>query len=369
MDEVANLFCELVAIPSPSGKEFAVGTFIKQLLEKNGIHAEFDNSGSLNDSDSGNLIVRLTGAKPQTLLLTAHMDTVETGERAILPKIENGVIKSDGTTILGADDKGGVAPLIEALKELSKADDRPSIVAVFTTREESGRMGSSVLKLPEKVDFAFVLDGSEPIGSFVYQTLGEIPFTLIIIGKAAHAAAAPEKGVNAMTAAAKMICQLPVGKTENGKILNIGKIKGGTGNNVVPDLVEMEGQVRAFSGAEIADIFVEMERVIKIVCGETGCTYQLIKDVAKSVPPSSLPQDHAIVQIARRSAEEVHIPFVLEKGYFCTEANFLGLQYPTISVKRGSSGSHSFEESISIEALVTFKQLILSLVKNSSLSS
>jgi len=365
MDGIIDLFCKLVAIPSPSGKELAVGTFIQQILRENGIQADFDNSGSLNDSNSGNLIVRLKGTKPQTLLFTAHMDTVETGEKSIIPHVENGVIRSDGTTILGADNKGGVAPLIEALKELSKTDDRPSIVAAFTTREEDGKMGCSVLNLADKIDLAFVLDGGEPIGCFVYQTLGEVPFSLTITGKAAHAAGAPEKGINAMIAAAEIITKLPIGRTDDGKVLNIGKIKGGTGNNVVPDLVEMEGQARAFSQPEIDIVLAEMERMVKTVCDKTGCTFQLIKDIKASVPPSSLRQGHALIQIAQQSTEAIHIPFSLEKGYFCTEANFLGARYPTISVKRGSKNSHSYGESISVEALNTFKKLIISLVDNS----
>jgi tripeptide aminopeptidase len=365
MDEVTDLFCKLVAIPSPSGKELEVGTFIQKILKESGIQADFDNSGSLNNSNSGNLIVRLKGEKPQTLLFTAHVDTVETGEKAIVPHVDGGIIKSDGTTILGADDKGSVAPLIEALKELSKTDDRPSIVAAFTTREEDGKMGASVLDLTDTIDFAFVLDGGEPIGSIVYQTLGEVPFNLTITGKATHAASAPEKGINAMTAAATIITKLPIGKTEDGKVLNIGKIKGGTGNNVVPDLVEMEGQARAFSQTEIDAIFIEMEKTIKAVCDETGCTFQLIKNVDGSVPPSSLQQDHPIIKIAQRSVEAVQIPFLLEKGSFCTEANFLGVRYPTITIKRGSKNAHSFEESISIEGLNTSKKLIVSLVNNS----
>jgi tripeptide aminopeptidase len=364
MDGITDLFCKLVAIPSPSGKELAVGTFIQGILKENGIQSNFDNSGKMNNSNSGNLIVRLNGIMPQTVLFTAHMDTVETGEKGISPRVEDGVVKSDGTTILGADDKGSVAPLIGALIELSKQTDRPSIVAAFTTREESGKMGASFLDLADKIDFAFVLDGSGPIGGFIHQTLGEVPFDLAVVGKAAHAAGAPEKGINAMIAAAEIISALPIGRTEDGKVLNVGTIKGGIGNNVVPDLMEMEGQVRAFSQVEIDAIFTEMERTIKAVCEKTGCGYRLTKNTKDAVPPSSLEQDHTLIRIAERSVDAVHAPFSLERGYFCTEANFLGAKYPTISVKRGSRNSHSLDESMPIEALNTMKNLIISLARN-----
>jgi tripeptide aminopeptidase len=361
MDSLTDLFCKLVSIPSPSGHELAVGTFIKETLTDDNIKANFDNSGKLNDSISGNLIARIPGNLPVTILFVAHMDTVEKGNKVIKTQVEKGVIKSDGTTILGADNKGSVTALIGALKELVKLDNKPSIIAAFTTREEQGKMGSSVLDLPDKIDFAFNIDGREPIGKFVYQTLGEVPFKLIIKGKASHAAAAPEKGINAITTTAEILTRLNIGKTEEGHILNIGKIRGGTANNIVPDLVEMEGQARAFTAEEINSIFGDIESAVELVCSRTGCTFELIRIPEEGAPPASLPVDHPIVQISKKATESIGLTFSLEKGSFSSDANYLSQKYPTITVIRGSKNPHSFEESMSIEVLENLKKLIISL--------
>ena len=118
-----------------------------------------------------------------------------------------------------------MAALIEALKNLSKNKKHPSVIATFTTREEKGKMGSSVLKLKDKISLAFNFDGGGVQGNFFYQMLGEIPFKIILKGKAVHAAVEPEKGINALTAAAEIITKLSIGKTKDGKILNAVAIK------------------------------------------------------------------------------------------------------------------------------------------------
>jgi tripeptide aminopeptidase len=361
-NNIVILFCSLVAIPSPSGRERAVGNYIQQLLAERDIPSGFDGTGHLNDSDAGNLVARVKGNLPYTILFVAHMDTVETGERPISPRIVDNVVKSDGTTILGADNKGAVAALISALFEIQKLESHPSVVAVFTTREESGKMGSSVLDLPDAIDFSFNIDGDGSTGAFVYQTLGEIPFTLRIVGRAAHAASEPEKGINALTAAAEIIASLPIGKSESGIVVNVGKIQGGIGNNVVPEVITMSGQVHAFTQEEIDETYKNIEASVNDVCKRTGCTYELLKNPEEGAPPASLPQAHELILFAQKAAAVAGLPFSLSKGYYTTDANFLSRKYPTLNINRGGTGPHSHEESLPIESLYQLQKLILSLV-------
>ena len=362
MNTIAKLFCDLVSIPSPSGKERVVGLFIQKKLKESGIESKFDATGSKNDSDSGNLIAEIKGAPGSpTILFVAHMDTVETGEKKIRPRISNGIITSDGTTILGADNKGSVAALIEALKVIHSSPLGPTIVAVFSTREEQGMMGTSLLNLKQKIDFSFNLDGQEPLGRFIYQGLGETPFTLKIKGRAAHAASEPEKGINALVAAAKIITKLKIGKDKRNVVVNIGKIQGGRGNNIVPDLVTMEGQIRAFTSREIDQGFEKVIRAVRDVCRTTGCTYELVKNLTEGAPPASIAKQHRIVQIARRATKECGLTFSLEKGSFTSDMNFLAKKFPTITVVRGSKNPHAFDESISVDVLTKLKTLIIAL--------
>lgn len=364
--KTVDLFCKLVSIPSPSGKELDIGKYIKSYLNKKNIAAHFDKTGKVNLSNSGNLIAKLKGNKGQPILLfIAHMDTVETGKEIIIPKINKGTITSKGETILGADNKASIACLLEALGEIYTWDMHPTIIAAFTTREERGKMGASLLKFKEEIDYVFNLDGSDSLGDFVYQTLGEIPFEIKLIGKAAHAAVEPEKGINAIKAAALLITLLNIGKDKKGNVLNIGKISGGRANNIVPDEIILEGQTRAYTKKDLDKNLANIEKTIKDVCKKTGCYYIFSKRPEEGAPPASISKKHKIICVAERAAKTLNFPFSLHKGSYTSDANFLNIAYPTLTVCRGGKMPHSQYESITIKELIKFKRLILELVKQS----
>jgi len=364
MNELTQLFMDLVKIPSSSGKELIVGNYIKRYLHKLKIKSKFDQAGMLNDSNSGNLIVKLDGdpALP-TVLFVAHMDTVETGKDQIVPKVEKGIIKSRGNTILGADNKVSVACLLISIKEIKSWTIRPTILFAFTTREEEGRMGSSLLNVAEKIDYCFNLDGPEDIGNFVYQTLGEVPFEISLKGKAAHAAVEPENGINAIKAAAVLINQLPIGRNKKGVVLNIGKISGGTANNVVPDEVTLKGQVRAFYQNDIDSILNKIEEALKRACSISGCSYEFIKKPEEGAPVASINKKHQIITIAKNATKAIGKSPNLLQGFYTADSNFLAGKYPTVTVCSGGKLPHSFDEYVSIESLNELQKLIKAIIK------
>ena len=105
---IINLFLDLVKIDSPTGEEANVLKYVNTFLKKFGINSHFD--------DFGNLYAKIDGFL-NPILLSAHADTVEPG-RNIKPKIIDGIIKSDGKTILGADNKVGLAVILDTIREL-----------------------------------------------------------------------------------------------------------------------------------------------------------------------------------------------------------------------------------------------------------
>ncbi len=231
---VEELFCELVAIPSPSGHERAVGEAIAEWLAGAGVDAAFDGAGAENGSDAGNLIARVRGAPDAPVLLfVAHMDTVESGPEAVAPVTgDDGVIRSAGETILGADNKSAVAAVMRTLARAAAATDavtRPTVVAAFTCREEAGRMGVSLLDpaLVAEVDCAFSVDGSSPIGTVITRALGQQVFSVLLHGRAAHAAADPGAGVSAIAVAAEAIGAMELGRLPGGGSASIASIAGG----------------------------------------------------------------------------------------------------------------------------------------------
>jgi len=356
MNKLINLFCKLVSIPSPSGKESAVTNFIKDYLEQKNIKTNID--------DYGNLIATIPGdVSLPTLLFVAHMDTVETGDKPIKAIINGNIIETDKTTILGADDKASVACLLDNIDEIIALAKHPNIIFAFTVREEDGKMGSSMLNIPDKIDYCFNLDGSIELGVVVSQTLGEMPFKIIIKGLAAHAAIEPEKGINAIITAAKIIDQLPIGKDENDTTLNIGTISGGKANNIVPDEVIINGSTRAFDQENIDSILEKLKNIIQTICDQTKCTYEIILLKDESVPCLPNNTNQEILKIIKKANNVMNLPYKIIKGSYCSDANFLSTKYPTITLCRGSKFPHSVNEQISIDNLQGFKNLVLEIIK------
>lgn len=364
--KLTNLFLDLITIPSPSGEELLVAKFIRKYLDKSGLNFQVDKSGKINKSNSGNLIVKLNGnPKFPRVLFVAHIDTVETGEKKIQPVIKNGIIKSRNNTILGADDKASVACLIQMLVEVKNWEIKPNIIVAFTTHEEKGMMGASLLSILEKIDYCFNVDGSNKLGDFVYQTLGEIPFEIKIIGKASHAAVEPEKGINAIKTAASLITKLKIGKDKKGNVLNIGKIIGGTGNNIVPDEVILYGQVRSYAEEDLIKNLDNLEFEIKQICKLTGCSYKFIKNPEEGAPPATTNLDDRIIDLVKKASRELEISPILSRGSYTSDSNFLSRKYPTLTVGRGSKFAHSFDEEIGVKDLNNLYLLLMQIVRSS----
>jgi len=364
MNSLIKLFCKLATIPSPSGSELNVARFIKEYLHKSKIKSYFDSNGENNNSNVGNLIVNLSrNKKSPTILFVSHIDTVETGEEKIKPIVKKNIIASDKTTVLGADNKAAVACMLQILEDVNNWQTRPNIITAFTTREESGKMGSSFLKLTEKIDYCFNLDGDTSPGVFINQNLGEVPFEIALRGKAAHAAIEPEKGINAIKTASRFINTLPIGRRKNGNILNIGKIHGGKGNNIVPDKVILEGQVRSFTQKGIDGVFKIIDDKLYKVCSGTGCQFEIIKRPDEGAPPGSSSKNKNISRLAKEATKSLGIKFRLEKGYYTCDANFLADKYPVLTLACGGRSLHSVEEFIDINDLLDAKRLILEIIK------
>lgn len=365
-NNIVNVFTELVSIPSPSGKEGKVSVLIKKYLDSYSIRAAFDKSGIENDSETGNLIAHIKGKNSnKTLLFVAHMDTVEKVEECIKPIIKDGNIFSDGTTILGADDKGAVACLIEALFEISKLGKYPTVYAAFTTREESGKMGISCAKKIPGVDYVFNLDGQGPQGMFINKSLGQTVFKVQIFGESAHSAINPEKGRNAIAAASDFIFHTKQGRKKNA-LINIGKINGGNAVNVISNKVVIEGEIRSFKEKNLEAEYLTIKNQLQKSCDLFGCTYkiQILED--SSVPVMENSNDKKMVEIAKKASKVLDLPFLLTEGSFTSEGNFLSAKgYKVLTVCRGGTNAHSNKESITVQELENYKNLIINIAKES----
>jgi acetylornithine deacetylase/succinyl-diaminopimelate desuccinylase-like protein len=398
---ITDLFLALVAVPSPSGRERAVGELIRDWLTTAGVAAEFDATGDQNDSDAGNLLATVPGADgAPTYLFVAHMDTVESGATTVQPRLDaHGVVRSDGETILGADNKSAVAAVMCACRAAIRlpVDRRPTVVAAFTSREESGRMGASLLDLSDRrIDCAFCVDGSKPVGTVITRALGQTVFTITVHGRAAHAAANPEAGLNAIKVAAEIIASLRLGRQAHGGSLSIAAIAGGaivdrlhpralaalgveadadgpafvraalaaTPTNSVPDIAYFRGEARGYSTAEIEQTIDAIVDVVTRVCDRHGAEYEWTRDLQRMIPP--MPgRDHsrAFALFAQAAAGIPGVKLIEEQAQATLEANYLAARSDVVAVASGGRDPHQTSESITVAELDQLEALLIRIVE------
>jgi tripeptide aminopeptidase len=387
--DIRKLFLELVAIPSPSGRELVLAEQIAAWLSDAGVTSRFDGSGAENGSDAGNLIATVPGAPDRpTLLFVAHMDTVETGAEPVRPVLgDDGVILSDGETILGADNKSAVAAVMRtcvAAQSLPAAR-RPTVVAAFTSREESGRMGASLLDLASLgIDAAFCVDGSQSIGTVITRALGQTTFVAAIHGRAAHAAANPEAGVDAIATASQAVAALPLGRQPGGGSAGVAAIVGGSvierlgsageasvretlaaaPTNSVADLVYVRGEVRGYSVQEIEDTTRTIEETFRRMCDERGATLEWIRDRDRMVPPLPGAADSQALALVRAAVDRLDgIALDLQAAQASLEANYLAAEVDVVAVASGGRGPHQPSESLAVAELDQLEALLAGIVE------
>ena len=204
--------------------------------------------GPVSRDDAGNLYAFLEGtARGEPRLFAAHMDTVSPGKgkRAVL--CPGGVIRSDGTTVLGADDVSGLVSVLEALTVIREEQrPHPPVEVLFTAAEEPYSRGCASLDFSRlRSKEAYVLDLTGPVGTAAVAAPSILSVDVTVRGRAAHAGFAPEEGVNALTIAARALASLETGRTAPDTTVNFGLISGGIGKNIVPAEVSVRGEIRS----------------------------------------------------------------------------------------------------------------------------
>jgi tripeptide aminopeptidase len=397
---ITELFMELVRVPSPSGRERQLALFIREWLARAGVPSELDGTGPLNDSDAGNLIASVSGdAGAPRFLFVAHMDTVESGVPSIEPALgADGVVRSAGETILGADNKSAVAALMRLCEAVATMpeQERPTVHAAFTSREESGTMGASVLDLGERaIDYAYCVDGSDPVGTVLTRSLGQTVFTLLLRGRRAHAAANPEAGLSAIVLAGEIVTRFRLGRQPDGGSASVAAIVAGnviarlrpdalgslgladgasgeelvlaaleaTATNSVPDLALLRGEARGYSADSVTGTLATLERIVAEVCGAAGASYQWRVDHAAAIPPMPAAPDSpalARVQAAVRATPGTEL--LLRDRPVTIEASYLAPRYDAVALASGGRAPHELGEHIAVAELEQLEALLLGIV-------
>jgi tripeptide aminopeptidase len=370
-ERLAETFRSLAATGSVSRREAALAGDLRRKLEALGAEVFIDDTAPKTGSDTGNLIARLKGtcAVP-ALLLNAHMDTVQPGE-GVSVQFVDGVFTSDGRTILGADDKSAIAVILETLfvlKERGLAHGPLEIV--LTVCEETGLAGAKNLDFTQfEAPFGFTLDGSDTEGVIV-QAPSANRFEISVIGKDAHAGAHPEKGINAIHLAAKAMAGLTLGRIDQETTCNIGWIEGGLATNIIPPLVTLRGEARSHDEDKLrqvtANIVNTFERVIAAGRGgepQNGLP-KVETRVERSYSRTRIPEDHLLVDLARRAADRLGRGMRTKISGGGSDANiFFEKGIPLGILGTGMREVHSVREHVRLEDMVRAAELLLKIIQ------
>lgn len=312
-NSVLDYFLELIKIDSESKNEKAVSELLQKDLETLGAEVKFDNAHQSTGGNVGNLIAYFAGdIEKQPILFCAHMDTVKPGN-GIKPQIKNDVICTDGTTILGGDDKSGIAEIIWAIKEIKEANEKHAPIEVLLTiSEEIGLLGAKYLDYSLiSSEIGYALDGHD-VGSIAIATPSQNSIDFTIIGLEAHAGVEPEKGINAIQIAAEAITAMPMGRIDGETTCNIGIINGGKATNIVPNQVEIEAEVRSHDPKKLKEVTQKMVKAVE----ETVAKYHLNGFSARSEIKVNeeyhafrLTNNDESVQLAKKASERLRLSF------------------------------------------------------------
>ena len=304
-------FITLTAFDSESYYEGGIRDYLKDRLIGLGLSVYEDDAGSRlgheNPRSAGNLYGHLPGELDGSLLFCAHMDTVSPGigKKAVVGA--DGRITSDGTTVLGADDVSGIVSILEALTSIGEEKlPHPDIEVLFTVAEEPYCKGASLFdydRISSKL--AYVLDLTGRVGTAAIQAPSILSLKIDVEGKAAHAGFAPEDGVNALAASANALAKLRTGHTSPDTTVNFGTISGGTGKNIVPAAIHIEGEIRSLRHEQA---LAEAERIRTIFSEEAGrmCAKADI-EVIEEIHAYAIGMDEAVVNRLGRALAELNL--------------------------------------------------------------
>ncbi|SDY57876.1 tripeptide aminopeptidase [Evansella caseinilytica] len=360
-------FLELVKVDSETKYERDICDVLKQKLTALGVKVKEDETAAQTGHGAGNLICTLEGnADAEPIYFTSHMDTVVPGI-GVTPSIENGYIKTDGTTILGADDKAGLAAMLEAIKIIKENNlEHGTVQFIITVGEESGLIGAKALNRDDLIaKYGFALDSDGKVGTIIVAAPTQSKVRATVHGKTAHAGVAPEKGVSAITIAAKAIARMPLGRIDEETTANIGRIEGGTQTNIVCDRVEILAEARSLVAEKMEAQVAAMKQALEEAAEEMGGKAEVHIDVM--YPGFKHQEGDHVVEIAKRAISAVgRKPELLQSGGGSDANVIAGHGIPTVNLGVGYEEIHTTNERIPVEELVKTAELVVKIIEEAA---
>ena len=281
---------------------------------------------------------------------------------------------SAGDTILGGDDKAGIAILIESIRAVKEASlPHLPFDLVFTTCEEIGLRGAKALDISLlRAGEGYALDSSG-VDLLIIGAPAANHFHFTVTGAAAHAGLHPERGINAIQLAARCIADLPMGRLDDESTANIGRITGGTATNIIPEIALVEGEVRSHSPEKLAAISQQIRNTVQAVIDDwspvpgaqlgAGVRPRVDFHLRPEYPAMYIERTASVLQRVDKAAARLQREIRYERAGGGSDANiFSGKGLQTAIIGIGMDHVHSTEESIDLRDMVRTAELIAAIL-------
>ncbi|GAB4465859.1 MAG: M20/M25/M40 family metallo-hydrolase [Armatimonadaceae bacterium] len=345
-ERLVETFLTLVRFNTPSRHEQPASEWAAEYLRNLGFTVEWDDAGEKVGGNIGNLFAFKPGtdANAPAIFFSSHLDTVE-ATPGLEIEVDGDVIRSTSDTILGADDKAGVAPILEAMALLDESGEpHGDIQIILTICEEIGLVGAKLVDpVRIKAKYGFVLDSGPPVGEIIYTAPSQNSLRIRIAGKPSHAGAYPEKGVSAIVAAANAIAKMTLGRIDEDTTANIGTITGGTARNIVPAEVFMVGEARSRSQEKLDRQTAHMKETFEREAVAIGATAHV--EVIEEYKTFHIGENDPVMQIAVQAAKAANLEPSLRASGGGSDGNiFNGFGVPTVVLSTGMQQIHTHDE-------------------------
>ncbi|SJZ88012.1 peptidase T-like protein [Cetobacterium ceti] len=356
-ERMINNFIEMVNIYSPSKKEGEYGNYLIKRLKAYGFEIYLDKNNHLYGGDCPTIFGKLKGNIPGNgITLVAHMDVIDPNENVNIV-IENNIIKTDGKTTLGGDDKGGIASILEVIESIIENNYKhEDIYVVFTPGEEIGMAGAKVIdweKIPKNIKPAknmLVVDNAGKAGLIAHSAPSKYNFRVEFNGRKAHGGIEPEKGINSIILAGHFLSKIKIGRLDELTTSNIGEIKSDFPTNVVPDLCYLTGEVRGHSEESIQEVLNSYKNILEEIkiCHGGDYKFEYICDF-----PTLKPKDNLkLAKDFKKIYESLGIHSELKVIGGGSDSNIFAKEgYNSIIIGVGMENVHTVEESLDINEL------------------
>lgn len=355
-ERLVQTLVDLVQINSPSKQEAAAVAYVRAALTDLGLTSSVDAVNNV----YAHLPSRRSNAA--ALLVNAHVDTVQPTPNIAVHVTED-VLRTDGASVLGADDKAGVAATLEMLR-LVHASDIPHapLDILFTVQEEIGLVGAKAVAFDRlRAREGICLDASGPPHHLVVAAPGQNSFEAAFIGRSAHAGVAPEQGRSAIVAAARAIAAMPLGRIDPETTANIGVIRGGQARNIVADRCELIGEARSRDSSKLAAQTEAMVNALRAAADAGGCRLDL--DLSESYAAFSYDAATPIVQRCLAAIRSLGREPELHATGGGSDANIFNKHgITTVLFGVGYEDIHTPNEHIALASVVDLTQTLLALV-------